>query len=110
VISGASLKNKRFAIRRVKRSRAKVGTAFRLRLSEAAKLSIRIDKLERRRRVRRQGTLTSTQRAGAVSLPFRGKVGRRTLKPGRYRATLVATDGAGNRSRPKSLAFTVVRR
>jgi hypothetical protein len=41
---------------------------------------------------------------------FSGKIGRRRLKPGRYRATLVATDAARNASKPKRLRFRVVRR
>jgi hypothetical protein len=32
------------------------------------------------------------------------------LKPGSYRLTLVATDAAGNASKPKRLTFKVVRR
>jgi hypothetical protein len=38
------------------------------------------------------------------------QVAKRALKRGRYRATLVATDAAGNRSKARRLAFRVVRR
>jgi len=38
-----------------------------------------------------------------------GEIGRRKLTPGRYRALLVATDAAGNGSRQRQLAFTIVR-
>ncbi|HEV2811678.1 MAG TPA: choice-of-anchor Q domain-containing protein, partial [Solirubrobacteraceae bacterium] len=39
-----------------------------------------------------------------------GRLGGRRLRPGRYRAVLVATDAAGNRSAPRRLRFTVTRR
>ena len=48
--------------------------------------------------------------AGANRKPFGGRIGRRTLKPGRHRAVLVATDAAGNRSASKRLTFRIVRR
>jgi hypothetical protein len=41
---------------------------------------------------------------------FSGRLGRRSLRIGPHRATIVATDPAGNRSRPVRLAFTIVRR
>jgi hypothetical protein len=41
---------------------------------------------------------------------FSGKIGRKTLRPGRYRASLRARDAAGNRSAVKRLKFRVVRR
>ena len=47
--------------------------------------------------------------AGKNSKPWSGKIGSKKVKPGRYRATLTATDSAGHRSAPKTLAFKVVR-
>jgi hypothetical protein len=41
---------------------------------------------------------------------YSARVRKRRLKPGRYRATLVATDASGNRSQPGRVAFRVVRR
>ena len=41
---------------------------------------------------------------------FSGKLGRKKLKAGRYRASLKATDAAGNVSVVKRLSFKVVRR
>jgi hypothetical protein len=46
--------------------------------------------------------------AGRRSTPFSGRIGRRPLPPGRYRATLRATDAAGNVSAGVAMAFTVV--
>jgi len=47
---------------------------------------------------------------GAVRVTYTGRVRRKALKPGRYRATLLATDPAGNRSQPRRITFRVVRR
>jgi len=57
----------------------------------------------------RAGTLVRHVRAGANTLAFSGRIGRKALAPGRYRLTLTLTDPAGNASRPKSIAFTIVR-
>jgi PKD domain len=111
------------------RRRAPVGTTFRYRLSEAATVRIAIERAlpgRRRRgacrapgvrprgrrctRYRTLGTLTRSAPAGPSSLAFSGRLGSRALRPGRYRATLVATDAAGNASRPARAAFTVVAR
>ncbi|HEX6652858.1 MAG TPA: hypothetical protein VF072_08955 [Thermoleophilaceae bacterium] len=48
-------------------------------------------------------------KAGANRRRFSGRIGRKRLKPGRYRATLVARDPAGNASHPKRLKFRIVR-
>ena len=57
----------------------------------------------------RAGVLTRTSRQGANRVAFSGRIGRRALKVARYRATLVATDGAGNASPPRNVTFQVVR-
>lgn len=46
---------------------------------------------------------------GRVKTPFSGRIGRRALRPGLHRATLTATDPAGNHSRPRRVRFRVVR-
>jgi hypothetical protein len=57
------------------------------------------------------GTLTRSKlAAGPHSTPFSGRIGKRALKPGSYRATLMATDAAGNKSAPKTVTFRIVRR
>jgi hypothetical protein len=58
----------------------------------------------------RVGRFAKASTAGANTKGFSGRIGRKSLKPGRYRATLVATDAAGNHSRTKRLRFRVVRR
>jgi len=40
---------------------------------------------------------------------FSGRIGTRALRRGRYKLRLVATDAAGNRSAPRTVAFRIVR-
>ncbi|HET8821953.1 MAG TPA: hypothetical protein VFM57_10435 [Thermoleophilaceae bacterium] len=40
---------------------------------------------------------------------FSGRIGRRKLRPGVYRARFVAADAAGNRSRTATVRFRIVR-
>jgi hypothetical protein len=104
------------------------GSAFRYTLSERARVTFRIYRLLPGRRVGRRclaatrarrgrprctraplaGTLYRTAAAGRRSTPFSGRVGRRALRPGGYRATLRATDAAGNPSAGVAIGFTVV--
>jgi hypothetical protein len=105
------------------------GTTFRFSLSEAAQVAIRIERRARgfkrgRRCVKRPprsgprrgcarfvraGTLTRDGQPGTNSVAFSGRLGRRALKAGRHRARLTASDAAGNRSRPRTVSFRVVR-
>lgn len=124
---------KRTATSAQARARAKVGTTFRFTLSEAATVTIA---LERARPGRRRGSRcvastpalvkarakrcdrfvsagTLTRRrvpAGAKRVAFSGRVGAKKLPLGRYRASLRATDAAANRSAVVRTTFTVVRR
>ena len=122
VISALSLSKKTFV--------AGKGTIFRLTISEPASVRIAISKKTTGRRVGKkcrpktrknrhrrkcsyQKTLLTIRRttlpAGAVAIPFNGKIGKRKLRPGRYLATIVVTDAAGNVSRAK-VTFKIVRR
>ena len=111
-------------------ARAKRGTAFVYSLSEAAVVTIKLQrrvagrrkggrcvkptrKLARAKRCNRYVTAGKLTRAGVpgkVSVPFSGRIGKRALPLGSYRATLTAADLAGNRSKPSRLAFRIVRR
>ena len=132
----ASLTRRRFRVGRratpriAARRRAGVGTTFVFRLSEAARVTIRMDRARPGVRVGRRclaprrgrrgkrcvryvraGTLTRrSARAGLNRVRFSGRIGRRALKLGRHRAILRAVDPAGNRSRARTLSFKVVRR
>ncbi len=58
----------------------------------------------------RAGLLTRrNQGPGRVSTRFSGRIGRRKLAPGRYRATVGATDAASNRARTRRVSFTILR-
>ena len=56
-------------------------------------------------RRRTVGTLSRTATAGANSTRFSGRIGKRALRPGSYRAVIRATDAAGNRSTPETARF-----
>jgi hypothetical protein len=91
------------------RRRVPVGTTFRFRLSEAATARIAIQ----RKRGRKWKTLRTLKRrapAGPKRVPFSGRLRRKRLATGRYRAVLVAVDRAKNRSKPRRLGFRVVHR
>lgn len=112
------------------RARAKKGTTFRYTLSEAARVLFKIQRKAPGRRVGRKcrppsrsnrrnkkctrlvtvATFAKDSAAGANTKKFSGKIGKKTLKPGRYQASLTARDAAGNVSAVKTLSFRVVRR
>jgi hypothetical protein len=115
---------------RARSSAVRRGTRFRFRLSEEARVAItiqrrttgkrrggrcvrRTERLRNRRNcvrwVKRGRVIRFAGRAGANSRRFSGRFGRRALKAGRYRARAVATDMAGNRSRPKTVGFRIRR-
>jgi glucose/arabinose dehydrogenase len=115
VISAVSLKRLRFAVgagSTAVNATAR-GTTFRYTLSEAA--TVRAPSANNRSRSRctrfaLAGTLRRAGRQGSNSTAFTGRIGHGALRPGRYRATLGATDGAGNVSGGRSVEFTVVAR
>jgi hypothetical protein len=133
VVSGLSLSPSIFSVDARARASAAEGTTIRFRLSEDARTAITVSRLSKGRRVsgacrrptRRNrsqprclrtsklGTFTVSGKAGRNSVPFSGKIrsrGRvRSLKPGPHRLTVMATDAVGNRSKPLTLRFRVVR-
>jgi hypothetical protein len=131
VISGLRLTNTHFRVDRTGTSAtAKRGTTFLYSLSEVAVVRFTIERRSKGRlvdgrcrrptrenrdaractRYTRVGSFWRSAAAGANKTKFRGKVGGRWLRRGPYRATLRATDGAGNRSHRKRVRFKVVRR
>lgn len=94
VVSGFSMTRRAFAHR----------TRFRYTLSEPAKVSIAIE-----RRHHRVGVLRATERAGRQGRHFNGRIRGHALRPGRYRARIVATDHQGAKSKPRRLTFRIVR-
>jgi len=53
-------------------------------------------------------TIGGQEQSGRQSTPWNGRIGKKEAKPGKYRATIVATDIAGQRSKPLSLGFKIV--
>jgi hypothetical protein len=111
-------------------ARAKKGTTIRFSLSESARAVFTIESAmsgrllgrrckppsasNRRKRgcTRYAFAARFAQQAvgGTNSKRWSGKIGRKGLPPGIYRLTIVATDAAGNRSRPASVRFKIVSR
>jgi uncharacterized delta-60 repeat protein len=120
VISGARVVPRAWAVNPRGRaetpvaSAVKRGTSFLYTLSEAARVTIKIERRKHKRngRVRfaRVGAFSADGSAGPNRKRFSGRIAKKRLRPGRYRATLVATDTAGNASQPKRLSFRVLRR
>jgi hypothetical protein len=133
-LTGVSMRRKRFRVGRKPTKRrvlaaAKAGTAFRFTLSDAADVTITIQrraagrrsggrckKPTRRLRKRpacvryvKKGALVPGLKAGRHSIAFSGRIGHKALKPARYRALLVARN-AGGKSKSVKLSFRVVRR
>ena len=87
------------------------GTRLRYTLSENARVVLKIQRAlgGRPMRYRTVGTLRRTGVGGLNRTRFTGRIGRRALRPGRYRAVITATDGAANRSAPKTTRFRIAR-
>jgi hypothetical protein len=96
VISSLTVSPRRFRVR----------TTFRYRLSEGGTVKFTISRKGRGR----IGSLTQQGMAGANKKRFERRIGKRRLRRGAYRLTVVATDAAGNRSRRKRVNFRIVRR
>jgi hypothetical protein len=112
-----------------KRRKRPVGTVFAFRSSAAGQARIAIQRVTRgrrkgkrcvkprkalraKKRCKRYGrakTLRRTVVAGATTVPFSGRVGKKALKRGRYRATLTLTDANGAVSAPTRAKFKIVR-
>ena len=83
----------------------KRGTAFVFTLNRAATVTVRIKRLHHATKVVK---LRRSSRAGANHIRFSGRNGRHALRPGRYRATLIAADAAGARSKARAVTFRIV--
>lgn len=111
-------------------SAAKKGTTLSYRLSEQGRVVFTVEqalpgrrsgkkcvKQTRRNRGKRKctryvrfGRFANASTAGANKHRYKGRIGKKAMKPGSYRATLVATDAAGNSSKARALKLRVVRR
>jgi hypothetical protein len=129
IVSELSMTRRVFAPLAATAARAKRGTRFLYRLSEAATVAIGIERARSGRRVggkcrkttrknrrrprctryTRAGTLRATQVAGKQSTAFSGRFRRKALAAGRYRARVTATDALGARSAERRVRFRVVK-
>jgi hypothetical protein len=98
-INGRGPAVKPAAVRRIA-----VGTVVNYTLSKAARVKLIVQDS----RSRLVGRFAQLGRPGPNSKPWSGKIGRKTLSPGSYRVTLVATDSRGRRSHPRALGFRVI--
>lgn len=111
VLSDLSLRRARFRVGRARTAvvaRGRTGTAVQFRLNRAASVSLTVQQRVRGRWVRR-GALQRAGRAGANRVAFSGRVGRRALRPGRYRFAARARDAQGRASAVRHVRFRVVR-
>jgi|GEM_PF-6586356 len=53
-------------------------------------------------------TLGAQGKSGRQSLRWNGHIGKKPAAPGKYRATIIATDATGQRSQPRRLSFKIV--
>lgn len=105
----------RTALAARKKPRVARGTVLRFTSSEASRLSVVVERVQKARRkgrkvlrTRKVATLTRTIKVGAGRVSFTGRLGKRRLAAGTYRLRLTARDSAGNVSKPVSLTFTIV--
>jgi hypothetical protein len=137
LVTGLGETNKAFAVGRAptpvtaRAKRHKRGTTFVFTASEAGAATLTISRAvpgrrrgkrcvqptKKNRRARKctrytrvRPSLSRAVAGGATAVRFSGRIGKRALKPGRYKLTVVVADAAGNRSKPKSIGFRVVRR
>jgi hypothetical protein len=127
IVVSLSVTRKAFAVARTSTpvaARVRRGTAFRYTISEPARVRLLIQRKTRRKscarrrrgskrrrcvRYRSVGALLRSARQLRNRTTFSGRIGRKRLRVGSYRALVAATDAAGNRSRSRAAGFKVVR-
>ena len=132
-VSRLKLSRRTFAAHRsgpsVRGARAR-GTRVSYRISEAATVTFRVQRVLAGRRVRGRcvkatranrakrrckryrtlrGSFRHTGTAGANRFTFTGRLAGRSLRPGRYRLLAAAKDAAANKSRPVRKPFRIIR-
>jgi hypothetical protein len=94
-------------------ARAARGTRLRYILSEPARVTVALKRAVKRAghlRYRSAGSLRRSGSRGANTIRFSGRIGKRALRPGLYRAVIRATDAAGNRSAAKRIRLRITAR
>jgi hypothetical protein len=96
------------AAARVKSGRAPTGSTITWLMNAAAKVRVNVQRVRGKRHI----AVTSFERTGIRgenTVRFTGRIGRRTLKPGRYRIRITARTADGRTAGPQTLLFRVVR-
>jgi len=114
----------------VRKRKVPTGTKVSFRLSEASSVKFTVQRKARGRKVGGKckrptrsnrknkactrwksvrGSFTVAGKAGTNSFTFRGRIGGKALRPGRYRLSGIATDSAKNASAPKRKRFRIVK-
>jgi plastocyanin len=111
-LSHVAMSHKRFRVaarRTAVTARAPRGTSFRFSLKAPATVTITITRKARHGKQRKVGRLTRAHLAnGSNAIAFSGRIGKRALKPGAYKATIRARNAKG-RSKPVAVRFSVVK-
>ncbi len=96
---------------RTRRGRAPDGTTITWLMNDPAKMTLNIRRVAKRNRTRTIHVATLRRNAirGENTVRFSGRVGRRVLKPGRYRMVIRGRAKDGRRTPARSLRFTVVK-
>ncbi len=103
---------KRFKLGRRRTAVTAAGSSFRYRLSESGTMRLKVQRCvrlrrKRCRRYRTVRTLARRARKGTNRHLFSGRIRGVRARTGLFRATLTATDRAGNHSRAKRLGFRI---
>jgi hypothetical protein len=94
---------------RSRRGRAPDGTAVTFLLNDTATVRLTVRRVARNGRTVRVTTLRRKAIRGENTVRFSGRIGRRVLRPGRYRMVVRARANDGRRTPARTLRFTVVR-
>jgi predicted phage tail protein len=78
-------------------------------LSERATLVLAVTATVHGRSVTRGTLVRASAGPGAAKVAFSGRLGATALAPGSYRLTVTAIDGSGNRSKPVSTRFSIIK-
>jgi hypothetical protein len=86
--------------------KARRGTRIKFTLSQAAPVTFTVERARPKRRWKKAGTFVLQGASGANSLKWGGRIGKRALRPGRYRLSAQAA-AAGLLSEPQQKRFKI---
>lgn len=85
------------------------GSRLTLRLDRAARIELRVSRAEGRSWARLNESATISAKAGTTRVAVRGRLGGKTLRVGRYRLTVVATERETGARTTKHVTFRITR-